>query len=515
LSLDVTPSGKNLIVMPLNVSKKKWIFRLASICLGVLGVICIELVLRLTPWGRPDYSVDEFVGFSEVVPLFEQSEVGDFFETALSRTNYFVRDRFPIQKEEKAFRAFFLGGSTVQGRPYAIETAFPRWIQKSLEIRDPSRQWEMINCGGISYASYRLVSILEECLTHYQPDLIVLCTGQNEFLEERTYGDIKYASKPILWVRGQLSSWRLYQVMGQSWNQLRMLTGKQTSVRSESLRPILPSEVDAFLDYENGLEAYHWDPEWRRGVTEHFEHNVERMVRLCDEASIPLVILSPPVNLRSSPPFKSEHRADLTAAALDEWQRVVAKARSLYSEAPRDAIRWLQKAIELDPQYGDTHFALGTLLEGMGRRYDARKSLIQAKELDICPLRILESERSALARIAKQYGLPFVDLHAFLEERSDYLSLGSDLLVDHVHPSILGHQIIAGKVVELFLAEGWVEDNGEDWSTREKRAFSEHMNSLGAAYYVQGKLRLENLRLWTQGRTDGLPLELKPAMVVE
>jgi tetratricopeptide (TPR) repeat protein len=503
------------MAMPLNRTKKKWIFRLASICLGVMGVLCIELALRVTPWGRPDYSVDEFVGFSEVFPLFERSEAGDVFETALSRTNYFVRDRFPIQKDEKAFRAFFLGGSTVQGRPYAIETAFPRWVQKSLELRDPSRQWEMINCGGISYASYRLVSILEECLTHYQPDLIVLCTGQNEFLEERTYGDIKYAPKTISWLRGKLSDWRLYQVIGQSWNLIRQSAGESSSVSSESLRPILPSEVDAFLDYENGLEAYHWDPEWRRGVTEHFEHNVERMVRLCREASVPLVILSPPVNLRSSPPFKSEHRADLSALELDEWQRVVAKARSLYSEAPRDAIRWLEKAIDLDPQYADTHFALGILLEGMGRRYEARKSLVKAKDLDICPLRILESERSALSRIANRSGLPFLDLHAFLEERSDYLSLGSDLLVDHVHPSILGHQMIAREVVELFLSEGWVEGDGGDLLAREKRVYSEHMDSLGASYYVQGKLRLENLRLWTQGRTDGLPLELKPAMVLE
>lgn len=501
--------------MPLSEGKRKWIFRLASICLGVLGVLCLELILRMTPWGRPDYSVDEFVGFNDVVPLFEKSEIGDVFETALSRTNYFVRDQFPVRKGERTFRAFFLGGSTVQGRPYAIETAFPRWVQKSLEIRDPSRLWEMINCGGISYASYRLVSILEECLTHYEPDLIVLCTGQNEFLEERTYGDIKYASKSVSWLRARLTSWRLYQVFGKGWNQLRQSAGRPSSVRSESLRPILPEEVDAFLDYENGLEAYHWDPDWRRGVTEHFEHNVERMVRLCDEASVPLVILSPPVNLRSSPPFKSEHRADLSAAALDRWQRVVAKARSHYSDDPRKANDWLRVAIDLDPQYADTHFAMGTLLEGMGRRYEARKAFVRAKELDICPLRILESERSALDRIAKQYDLPFVDLHAFLEERSDYLSLGSDLLVDHVHPSILGHQMIAEEVVALFLAEGWAEDGGGDWQARKKRVFSEHMDSLGAAYYVQGKLRLENLRLWTQGRTDGLPLELKPAMVVE
>ena len=44
----------------------------------------------------------------------------------------------------------------------------------------------MINCGGVSYASYRLGPILDEVLG-YEPDLIMLYTGHNEFLEARTY----------------------------------------------------------------------------------------------------------------------------------------------------------------------------------------------------------------------------------------------------------------------------------------------------------------------------------------
>ena len=63
-----------------------------------------------------------------------------------------------------------LGGSTVQGRPFSIETAFSTWLELSLTAADPSRIWQVVNCGGVSYASYRLAPIVDES-SCYKPDL--------------------------------------------------------------------------------------------------------------------------------------------------------------------------------------------------------------------------------------------------------------------------------------------------------------------------------------------------------
>ena len=89
--------------------------------------------------------------------------------------------------------SYCLGGSTVQGRPYAIETSFTTWLELNLRTADPRYQWEVVNCGGVSYASYRLVPILRELLA-YEPDLFIICTGHNEFLEDRTYASVKARS---------------------------------------------------------------------------------------------------------------------------------------------------------------------------------------------------------------------------------------------------------------------------------------------------------------------------------
>src|SRR5439155_19892869 len=85
---------------------------------------------------------------------------------------------------------FCIGDSTVQGNPWSIETSFSSWLKISLNAAEPSRHWEVVNCGGVSYASYRMVPILQELL-QYEPDLVIVHASHNEFLEDRTYGHLK------------------------------------------------------------------------------------------------------------------------------------------------------------------------------------------------------------------------------------------------------------------------------------------------------------------------------------
>jgi len=212
------------------------------------------------------------------------------------------------------------------------------------------------------------------------------------------------------------------------------------------------------LDHRGGLEAYHRDDKLKLGVAAHFERNVRRMAMRCREAEVPLMLLSPPVNLRSCPPFKSEHRQGMTAGESDLWRIQVGRARRLSLGSPREAVRSLRRAIELDGEHAATHFALGILLESLGRRKEARRSFVRAKESDVCPLRMLESERASLGRAARRFGLPLLDLQGLLERHSDFESLGSDLLVEHVHATVQGQRLIAEAIVEAMSAEGWVED---------------------------------------------------------
>ena len=162
---------------------RRWSLRLAAIGLGVLPFLLGELLCIACGWGRTADYDDPFVGFQSVHPLFVLNDDGDRYEIPPSRYRFFAPDSFPETKSPDEFRVFCLGGSTVQGHPYSLETSFTSFLEIALHEADPARRWRVVNCGGISYASYRLLPILHECLQH-DPDLIILCTGHNEFLED-------------------------------------------------------------------------------------------------------------------------------------------------------------------------------------------------------------------------------------------------------------------------------------------------------------------------------------------
>jgi len=165
-------------------------FYVAAIVVVLSPLALGELVLRWCVAAPPVDVDDPYIAFSGMSPLFVLDSTGTRFEIAEQHLTFFRPQSFAATKSPRTFRAFCLGGSTVQGRPYAVETSFTTWLALNLRAARPGPDWEVVNCGGISYASYRLVPIMRELLGR-EPDLFIIYTGQNEFLEDRTYGRLK------------------------------------------------------------------------------------------------------------------------------------------------------------------------------------------------------------------------------------------------------------------------------------------------------------------------------------
>ena len=471
-------------------------FRGLAVLVGLAPLATAEVAFRIADVGRPSLDDDPFVGFSAVRPLFVPNEAGDRYAISPAFAKFFRPDSFAARKPPGEFRAFVLGGSTVQGRPFAIETAFATWLELSLRAADPSHPWEVVNCGGISYASYRLVPILREVLA-YQPDLIVLCTGQNEFLEDRTYGHLKRLPRPI---RRPLEFVANLRTFGLARRAALGLAG--WSDHAPEGRPILGPEVQALLDYKGGLEAYHRDETWRQDVIDHFAFNVRRMVRIAREAGVPIILVNEVANL-DMPPFKSEHRADLTDPELRRFESCWDEARSTYETSLPRSIQTLERAIAIDDQHAGIHYTLAKCLQDLGRSDEAKAEFLLAKELDVCPLRILQPMVEAVRAIGRETGTPVIDLTEFFEARSPGGIPDGDWMVDHVHPSIAGHQLIGDALADELVTMGLLAPE-PGWKGRRDRAFEEQMASLDAFYYLKGQQRLGNLQLWAQGRADRL-----------
>ena len=278
---------------PLNGKYRFVMFRVGAVLVGLSLLVLVEVVVRLffAPVAAIDLE-DPYVSFEGTRPLFVSDSEGERFETSSQRLAFFQKDSFSVTKNAQTKRVFCLGGSTVQGRPYSIETSFTTWLQLNLQAGRPESQWEVVNCGGISYASYRLVTLMREMLGH-DPDLFIIYTGHNEFLEDRTYERIKKMPQALNKLHRMMLKLQTYRLI---------LTRKRQSFS----RSVLPVEVQAKLDYEKGLESYRRDDVWHDGTIEHFGRNLETLVQMSLDADVPIILINPVSNIRDCAPFKSQ-----------------------------------------------------------------------------------------------------------------------------------------------------------------------------------------------------------------
>jgi len=472
------------------------LFRCAAVLVGLTIVCLLEGLLRL--WGvQPlPHSQDPFVSFSEHSTLFVKNEAGTDYQTSTDRSDFFRPQSFPVNKAQDTFRVFVLGGSTVQGRPYAVETSFTNWLQINLEAADPGRRFEVINCGGVSYASYRLVPILRETL-QYVPDLLIIYSGHNEFLEDRSYASLKNRPAVLRDVQAKLMDLRLAAVMQ------KLLPTSDQIQRSES-ENVLTTDVNAMLDFQKGLEKYHRDPDHRQAIIDHYEFNLRQMILMAHQAEIPLLLVNPVSNLKNCIPFKSDFDPRLTQSEQAQvnslWQ---AADECPWDQAERKLDYWRQ-ATQIDQSHASLLYGAGKTCEYLKRYQDARQWFIQAKEEDICPLRMLEPMHESLFRLSQQYQVALVDVRHLFEQQTPDGIPGSELLVDHVHPSIEGHQMIADAIFAEMCEQKLISAPAEWRSTRDSKR-QEFLESLDQKYFLRGALRLKRLEGWSRGRSKRVP----------
>ncbi len=492
----------------LPISRRRlWCFRAVAVLLPFLLLTLAELVCSFAGWGTAAISEDPFVEFSEIRPLFEQSPDRQTWHTSPNRRKYFREDSFSVSKPADEFRIFVLGGSTVQGNPFSIETSFPSYLQIALENADPGHPWKVVNCGGVSYASYRLVPIMQECLA-YEPDLFVFCEGHNEFLEDVSYASVREIPHVLSATFGLLNQLRTFRLLRS--RVLRLTAPDVLSENAESpteVRPILPADVDTLLDHEGGLAAYHRDDDHSSAVVSHFRSNLQRMADLCHQHHVPLLMILPPSNLSDCPPFKPEFSASLSESDRGHIAELLKLARQIAAGRPAEAISMAEQATRIDPRYALAWYELGHLQLAARDFRAAEQSFRQARDEDTCPLRMTTSLEAAMQDVVQDNRLPFLNAHELLRANTTNGIVGDNVLVDHVHPSFRGHEDIAIAIADWMLSAQFASSLNPDWNQATREECRQRLQSLDNLYFLRGQRHLENLKLWAAGRSGGPPLK--------
>jgi Tfp pilus assembly protein PilF len=457
-----------------------------------------EFVLALAGVRPLLLSEDPLVGFSDNIPQFIEATRKDgaqMYITPQNKLTLFNFQEFPRHKDENTYRIFCVGGSTTYGRPYMDPLSFCGWLRTYLQAADPSRRWEVINAGGISYASYRVARVMDE-LKDYQPDLFIVYSGQNEFLEQRSYGALQELPAWVINLDATMSSTRIYTAMKLAMDSIRPGTGALSLKRDE-----LKGEADDILNHTLGPKSYYRNETLKQRIIMHYSLNLRRIAKIADSVDAGIVFIKPVINIRDISPFKSEHRNDLGLDALMQWQVLYSDALNLQQAGRLDeAMVKYRAALAIDDRYAELHFRIGQILFEQLRYNEAETAFRRAVEEDVAPLRILASMQQTVEDVAASEGAPLIDFPAIM--RQAYLDeyghtvFGSEYFTDHVHTNFEGYRKLGMALFDHLVEQGVARPDGSWDAARAERVRKDLIASIDSEHEGMTLLNLGSVFEW-------------------
>jgi tetratricopeptide (TPR) repeat protein len=337
---------------------------------------------------------------------------------------------FVDPKPTNTIRVMLVGESAIQGYPQPRHLCSSAFLQLMLQDAWPEHRVEVINLGTTAIASYPVLGILTEALP-YQPDLVVIYTGHNEFFGAYGVASVGRAgSRP--WMLGA-NRWL---------HSLALVQGLQSATRHEAAAPERTLMED--MMGETFIGAQDWR---RRAAANILYHDVDSMIRRCRARGVPVLVCTPPTNERGLAPIGVDKVDDLPAAAQQEITALLSSAESQKSTSSSAAIPALQRILQLDPNHARAHYLLGQSLTSQGRQSEALEQYVAARDLDTMPWRAPSESLEAILRAAEEQKAPICDLVAVFRTNSPGQAIGWELMDDHVHPTLRGQALVAEAIV--------------------------------------------------------------------
>ncbi len=346
--------------------------------------------------------------------------------------NTFAEERSP-----DLVRVYVLGGSAAMGFPHKNH-GVSRLLEAQLKAALPSRQIEVINTAMTSVNSH-VVYAVANSIPKNSADFAVILMGNNEVVGPYGPGTFKQNFLAnISLIRGiqALKRTRIWQGLNSLILQVR------------------PTDAKQDLEWE-GMQMFtnhgvpHDDPRMQ-SVYDHYEDNLVSIIETLQDKGMHVLLSSVPVNLRKSAPFLSVHSPGLTADQLNQWSELTRLGlQSADAQSWDDAIAHFQAALEVDPDYADTHFQIATAFENAGNAQEAKSHYQQALDLDALRFRADTQINRIIQDVADSTEgdlFSYVDSAAAFEQASRPFQPGWNLLLEHVHYGFSGNDILAAEV---------------------------------------------------------------------
>jgi tetratricopeptide (TPR) repeat protein len=410
----------------------------------LVPVLALEAAVRMLGWQTSD---DPFLHFGRVESFFEDIEIeGEVFKKVKARALYREREVvFSTYKDPETFRIFCVGGSASAGWPHPAGEIYSAYLESALAAAYPGRKIEVHNVSAQAYAAYRVRMIVDE-IAAYAPDLVIIYSGNNEFLEPRRYATQAHWSDGLAAVATHARAYSL-------------LRGSPLVARwfpSNTLQAQVVGGVafEQWSKIERVPVTLRTDPAQFNKVLEHYRFSITSMLETLDDLGVPAILMTVPSNLRDWHPHVSLPADPAKHAGRPHY--IAGKAALLNGENAA-AIEHLSQAAAASPEHASTHFHLGRALEAADRQQEAYESFVRARDLDANPFRALSVFNDILRDLGRTFAnARLVDLEKAFKDASAPSAPGFDLLLDYVHPTKKGNLLIAKEVFDAIAQAGYL-----------------------------------------------------------
>ena len=254
--------------MPVRTNRISWAGRLllvlASVAFALLGVGLVEGGLRLA--GLGDASHHSRLAYQRIhFPSLVHDENPDGYSVLRTQDPRLPFQEITDPKREGTLRIITFGGSATAGLGYSPNVSFSHHLERMLKESHPDRSVEVINLGIVAFASSQVALLVEEAVDHYDPDALIVYSGNNEFLEIHAKKYAAANASVFSTLRDHLAETNSFRIIRRLLRGAPETTALQDpSLSQDNLRQMQdrvmmdiqldPDEIDAIVDnYQSNL----------------------------------------------------------------------------------------------------------------------------------------------------------------------------------------------------------------------------------------------------------------------
>ncbi len=402
-------------------------------------------------------------------------------------------------KEEKppgTFRIVCVGGSTANGYSFGNPGAFLGWLHAMLKDIQSGFTFETINCGQAGFPASLVLEVEREVL-FLDPDLVIIYSGNNEFFYHRA----QTSSTRSSWmprIQRRLRDLRLVILTHKifSWKQ-----GNEEAIFSPNQEDMKKHAVK----YYQKIKYNDWDRKNAAVIRRRYEELIGAMISEARQRGSKVIICTVASNLKDFEPTGSYHGSELHEDKTGVFTRLVDEGKKAFKEGDYNlAQNALMQAYRTDPESAELNYYLGHVSLISGDTDGAYNFFRDAAYLDVNRDRAGKDLNDIVVRKGKELNTPVSDIETVFRLHSRDGVPGDDLFVDNVHPTHMGHRIIAESLLEIMVEEKMVAAHPA-WRRRAREAADKYEESfpddyLYGSYFTSASLnaflgRFERSRL--------------------